>query len=130
MLELMQNFQAELSQQPLWVQIWVNWLAVLNSAAILFLFSRAETRWALVAWIVAISGVMSLFYLQGQGFTRLLGLGHIIAWTPLLIYLWRRRGAIFLTKPSGVYLHLLFVTNGISLAFDYTDLARYFMGQG
>jgi len=128
MLDLLQNFQTELSGQPAWVQIWVTWLGLINTAAVLFVFSRAETRWALVAWIIAASGVMGIFALQGQEMTRLMGLGHIIAWSPLLWYLWRRRGDIFLTHASGVYLHLLFLTNAISLAFDYVDFVRYFLG--
>lgn len=130
MLELFHNFQIASGELPGWVQIWITWLAFLNTASIFFIFARRETRWVLVAWIVAIIGVMGIFALQGQHMTRLMGLGHIIAWTPLLIYLWRRRGDIFLTQPSGIYLHLLFFTNAISLAFDYTDLVRYFLGHG
>jgi len=128
MLELFYNFQLGLSEQPAWVQFWVVWLGLINTASILFVFARAETRWVLVAWIVAFVGVMGIFALQGQQMTRLMGLGHIIAWTPLLWYLYRRRGDIFLTHASGVYLHLLFLTNGISLLFDYTDFVRYFLG--
>ena len=128
MLELIQNFQAEVGNQPAWVQIWVTWLALINTASILFVFARAETRWVLVAWVAAFAGVMTIYAFMG--FERILGLGHIVAWTPLLIYFWRRRGDIFLTQASGIYLHLLFLTNAISLAFDYVDLVRYFMGHG
>ena len=128
MMELMQNFLTQLQGMPLWVQIWVFWLGLLNTLSILFLFTRTETRWAFVAWIVAFVGVMGIFALQGQEMSRLTGLGHIIAWTPLMVYLWRRRGEIYLTRLSGVYLHLLFFTNGISLLFDYTDFVRFFLG--
>jgi hypothetical protein len=128
MLDLFHNFQMDVAGMATWVRIWLVWLAFINSASIFFVFTRPETRWVLVAWIAAVAGVMSLYYLQG--FTRLLGLGHIIAWTPLLWYLYRRRGEIFLTHTSGVYLHLLFFSNAISLLFDYTDLVRYFLGQG
>ena len=128
MMDLLQNFLVELNAQPAWVQIWVTWLALINSASIIFAFSRVEARWVLVAWVVAFTGVMTLFAIFG--FERILGLGHIIAWTPLLIYLYRRRGDIFLTHGSGIYLHLLFLTNAVSLAFDYVDLVRYFLGHG
>ncbi len=130
MIELMQNFMAQLTQMPLWIQIWVGWLTIINSFSIVFIFTRAETRWALVAWIVAASSVTAIFALQGQEMTRLSGLGHIIGWTPLLVYLWRRRGEIYLTHLSGIYLHLLFLTNFISLTMDYTDLVRFFLGHG
>lgn len=130
MLELFHNFQIASGELPGWVQVWMTWMALLNTASIFFVFTRAETRWVLVAWIIAVIGVMGIFALHGQEMTRLMGLGHIIAWTPLLIYLWRRRGDIFLTHTSGIYLHLLFLTNGISLLFDYVDLVRYFLGHG
>ena len=128
MLELMQNFQTDLGTQPVWVQIWVTWLALINSASVIFVFTRPETRWTLIAWIVAFCSVFGLYAIFG--FERILGLGHIIAWTPLLWYLWRRRGDNFLTHWSGIYLHLLFLTNLISLVFDYVDLVRYFLGHG
>ncbi len=64
------------------------------------------------------------------GFVRLLGFTHILAWTPLQIYLWRRR-EIIKVKPvqSRTFFAALFVINLIPLAFDYTDLARYILGE-
>lgn len=128
MLETFQNFSAEFANQPTWVVIWVNWFVLINTASVFFVFARAETRWVLVAWVAAVAGVMGLYSIFGM--ERILGLGHIIPWTPLLWYLWRRRGDIFLTHASGIYLHILFFTNAISLAFDYVDLVRYFLGHG
>ena len=125
MLEVFQNFQSELSGQPLWVQIWVYYLTLINLASIFFV-KRIEPRWVFVAFLFAATSMMVLFALQG--FTRLLGLGHIIFWTPLILYLWGRRGDIYLTRPSGIYLHLVFLTIVISLVFDYVDLVRYFLG--
>jgi len=64
------------------------------------------------------------------GYVRLLGITHIVVWTPFLIYLWRRREIIKAKPtPARVYFAALFVTNLISLAFDYTDLARYVLGE-
>ena len=132
MIDLMQNFLTQLQEMPLWVQIWVTWLGLINTLSVAFLFSRSRTeiRWTLLAWIVAFTTLMAIFALQGQEMSRLMGLGHIIAWTPLVIYLWRRRGEIYLTYSSGVYLHLLFLTNLISLMFDYVDFVRFFLGHG
>ncbi len=130
MFDLLNNFVIQLQQMPLWIQVWVVWLALINTASIIFFFTRAETRMVFFAWIFAGSGTFIVFYFQGQEMSRLMGLGHIIFWTPLLMYLWRRRGDIFLTRLSGVYLHLLFITNFISLLFDYTDFVRHLLGQG
>ncbi len=130
MMDLLTNFNTQMQDMPLWVQIWVTWLAIINTASIIFVFTRPETRMVLLAWVIAAASVLGIFYLQGQEMTRLMGLGHAIAWTPLLVYLWRRRGNIFMTNASGIYLHLLFITNFISLLFDYTDVVRFFLGHG
>ena len=128
MIDLMQSFMAQLAEMPMWIRVWVGWLGLINMLSIVFIFARAETRWAFLAMVVAVSLGTGIFALQGQEMTRLIGLAHIIAWTPLIVYLWRRRGEIYLTHLSGIYLHLLFLTISISLVFDYIDLVRFFMG--
>jgi integral membrane sensor domain MASE1 len=64
-----------------------------------------------------------------MGYVKLLGLPHIFVWTPLAIYfvtllrrpdvpVWPRR---VIVVALGTIL--------ISLAFDYTDVARYLLGE-
>lgn len=110
---------------PVWLQIWVGWLIVVNSAAVLFL-SRRPARWVLAAWLVNI-GLMTALA-QANGFNKLLGLSHVVVWTPLLIYLYRRRRREVLSSGSSSYerwIRVLFATNLLSLIIDYVDVARY-----
>ncbi len=68
-----------------------------------------------------------------NGYNRLLGLFHVVCWTPLLIYLWKNRprenrdasGAAALYPR---WLRTLFITDLASLAVDYIDVLRYLLG--
>ena len=115
----------EILAQPLYLQLWILWLVVVNSASLFFL-RRIEARWVLVAWII--NAILMTVLFEWQGFTRLLGLSHIVCWTPLLIYLgkqkvYRRRGQMYAT-----WLKALFWSDLVALAIDYADVARYLLG--
>ena len=113
--------------QPLWLQIWVGWMGLINFGGALAFIKRAEAKWVLAA-IIAAAIMMSWLYDQ-IGYQRLLGLPHVIFWTPLLIYLWRRRAQWDLSRLSGKWLLILFATNLTSLVIDYIDVARYLSGE-
>jgi hypothetical protein len=125
MMELMQAFMSEVEKQPLWVQIWLNILGAVNIAAVFFIFKSR------LAWIVAGAIALSFFgimYLYSEfGYVRLLGLPHIVFWTPMLLYFWKIVPGL---EPSLLkkYLFLVMGINFISLLFDYVDVARYFLG--
>lgn len=118
---------SQIMEQPPAILYWVYWLMIINTASILFIIHRVEARWTLAAWLL--NGIIIMPYLYDQfGFVRLLGLAHIIVWTPLLVYLLQRRAHFALPSITGIYFWLLIVTNAVSLGFDYVDLARYFLG--
>ena len=123
-MEILTGFLNEFSQQPLWVQIWVNFLGAVNFAAVFFIRSHLG-RIVLVAIILAAIGLLALY--SQFGYVRLLGLPHIVLWTPMLVYFWKEMPKL---APSRLltYLRVLTTTNFISLLFDYVDVARYFLG--
>jgi hypothetical protein len=116
----------DMMMQPLWVQIWIGWLGAINIAAVFFL-NRPEARWVLAALFTAaviMSGVHTVF-----GYQRILGLGHVLAWTPLLIYLLRRRRKWGRDRLPGKWIAAVFTTDLISLAIDYADVIRFTLGE-
>ncbi len=115
----------EILAQPAWLQLWILWLVVVNTASLFFL-RRHEARWVLAAWLANAVLITALF--EWGGYTRFLGLSHVICWTPLLIYLWRRRSAWSGHGRFSIWIRALFLTNLISLAIDYLDVARYLLG--
>ncbi len=126
--ELAAAFSEEIRQGPLWVQIWVNWMALMMVLTIPFAFVRVEARWAVLAMLLIFPTMMFLY--AQFGYQRILGLGHIPYWTPLLVYLLARRDK-WRVKESigGKWLALFTLTISISLLFDYADVIRYLIGE-
>ena len=128
MLELINNYEAELANAPLWVRYWLDFMGIVMILSVPFAFVRKEARWVLLAF-VAIQPLGLLFYYL-WGFQKILGASHFLPWIPLVIYLWNRREHWKVRETvSGKWLALVFLTVSISLAFDITDTVRYLLGQ-
>ncbi|MFQ5664861.1 MAG: hypothetical protein ACE5I7_00355 [Candidatus Binatia bacterium] len=119
------DFIGHLLREPAWLQMWVAWMVILNSASIVFL-RRREARWVLSAWIANMIFMSILFAVNG--FNRLLGLSHVLWWTPLVIYLWRRLPALERSGAFAAWLRILLVTDTLSLVVDFSDVIRYLLG--
>lgn len=113
--------------QPAWLVAWVGWLMVVNTLSVVFV-KHVAARWVLAAWI-GNALTMTLLHIE-FGFTRILGLSHVIWWTPLLIYLWRTGAWRPLTGAARYWVLALLLTNAASLVIDYVDVIRYFTGDG
>jgi len=130
------SFEEHIANGPQWIHWWIIWMMFINIAALLFIVRWQDGRILLghietIAIIAAIGAafVFMSWLFEQFGYVRLLGLGHIPFWTPLAIYLWTRlphhpRKSIF-----GIYLRVFLATILISLAFDYTDVVRYLIGE-
>ena len=110
---------------PLWLQAWIAWMGLVNFTAVLFL-RRVEARWALAAFAGA--GIFMSILVELNGFNRLLGLGHVVFWTPLVVYLARRRWHLERDGTFSRWVTVLLATNTLSLVVDYVDVIRYLLG--
>ena len=124
------TFQDATAQLPTWVQIWLN-ILLLGAFILPFsLFIWKQTRLAALLTLLA-SGIASFTIITmfaSLGLVRLLGLPHIILWTPLVVYLiTQSRRADMPNIPKWI-LRVVFTTIIISLVFDYYDVIRYFLG--
>ena len=129
MQELMSAWSADIAKQPQWVQVWLDiMMVVLLGLSAVFSFVRAEARWVLAGFLL---GAVAMLGLYSQiGYSRLLGLAHVIFWTPVLIYLLRRRAKWRLKETwSGKWNALAALVMTVSLAFDYSDVARWLLGE-
>lgn len=122
---------------PAWVHAWVIWMGVINIAAVLFLVrwkgKKLRFGYLEAAAILAVLVPMAVFmdWLFGQvGYVRLLGLPHVLFWTPLAVFLWTRLKRHPQKSVFGIYLRIILATIIISLLFDYTDVVRHLMGDG
>ena len=87
---------------------------------------ETKDREKIAAGLSALAVMLILISFLGYG--RHLGLGHVLFWTPLAIYLWKRRPLWNVSGSwSGKWIAVLFVTITVSLIFDYIDVVRYLL---
>ena len=125
------TFERAVGTLPLWVQYWVY---VQFFGAFLLPLVLLIWRESRIAGLIALgcgvgAGLATNALYNAMGYTKLIGLGHILFWTPLAIYLvWRLRQGEMRPWPKWIMLAVL-ATLVVSLAFDYADCARYLLGE-
>jgi len=127
-MEIFSQFMTEMqANSPTWVIVWVNFMVAILALAIPFSFSYREATWILLGSVLGMIGTIVAYSLFG--FTRLLGLGHIIFWTPTLIYIITVRGWKTYSKTLfSRWLIVAAIVMGVSLMFDVIDLLRWILG--
>ena len=112
---------------PLVWKLWVFWMMTVNTASIVFCWKNIEARFILGVWIP--NGIMMSFLAEQVGYVRLLGVSHIIWWTPLVAYLIMRRKHLEVGTIYGKWVYTVLITNAASLVVDYIDVIRYLAGE-
>ena len=125
------SFEEALATQPAWVQIWVTIMGLVIAVSVVAMLIHAPTRRDAVIVAVAMAAtVAAMQWLYAKvGYVRLLGIVHVVIWTPLVIYLWRRLSDPRIASPFRQLICLFLATLIVSLAFDYADVARYLLGE-
>ena len=112
-------------RSPWRVKLWLAALLAVNMVAPLAFLHTMEAQVVLVA--LAASAALMVVLTALSGFSRLLGLGHVL-WFPLVAWLWTRLDGIPPDDAFGLWVRALIVLNSISLAIDVADVARYALG--
>ena len=130
-MDAFQAFDADVRLLPQWVQIWMDIIGISLFASIVALLIGATTRKLglyVLATIVATVAIMVFMHAQ-MGMVRLLGIVHVVLWTPMVYILWRRLKS---DPPGKIYsaaIVLLIVIASLALVFDYYDVARWILGE-
>jgi len=120
-------FLQDVDAAPQWVQLWLLFMGVVLALSIPFAAKCAEARWALLVMALSAPAMITLHHMVG--YVRLLGIVHVVLWTPFVIYLWGRRAQWRVRDSlSGKWIVLLFSTMIVSLVFDYADVVRWILG--
>lgn len=126
-MDVLENFIRDMQAGPVWVSVWVSFMGVVLLLAVPFAIKRAEARWTIIA-MFCVFPLMMWFYSR-FGYQRVLGMAHVIFWTPLVIYFWLRRCEWRVKETlGGKWILVVFITMCTSLVIDYVDVIRYFMG--
>lgn len=113
------------------MKIWVKvWLFALNGVflAALFLVPSPLARIVLVAYVASGPILIAFAFLEG-GLSRITGIGHLIPWIPLLVWLPIHLASTDLGPMSMIYVALLFAMCAICLALDVHDVWRWYRGE-
>jgi hypothetical protein len=104
--------------------VWMGLLGLVNIGGGLFFIRTMEGQLALACMMAAFL-IMWGIYIK-KGFVRLLGLGHLIAWTPQVAWYIQVVG-----DKTGWFQYWLISAifiNGLCLAIDFVDVVRYSLG--
>jgi hypothetical protein len=125
------TLQEAIAQQPAWIGYWLDWLLfgafILPVALLIWRQSRVT---AVASVVASLAGGWATGWLYDKmGYVKLLGLPHIIVWTPLAIYLVLQIRRTDMPKWPRWIMGVVLASILISLAFDYTDVLRYLLGE-
>ena len=119
------KFNQGIMKMPVHWQLWLMVLITFNLVIPLFLLSHVEAQ---VVVGVLVASLMLFTVLTARfGFTRLLGLGHIL-WFPLIYFLWTRLEQSLADDIFGIWIRVLITLNAASLVIDVVDVIRYMAG--
>lgn len=127
-MELFERFyQDVLARSPEWKLIWLQVMGGTLSIAILFGLFRHEARAIVLGILMGLA--MTLVVYSQFGFTRIIGVGQILFWTPTLFYMASLQGTATVTRTwFGRWLWLAIAVMAAALMLSYGDLIRYMMG--
>ncbi|MBO6689637.1 MAG: hypothetical protein JJ919_14280 [Henriciella sp.] len=127
-MELFERFFEDvLTRSPEWKLILLQVLGGTLSIAVLFGLVRHEARAIVFGTMM---GLAMTFVVYSQfGFTRIIGVGQILFWTPTLFYMASLQGTVTVSRTwFGRWLWIAIAVMGVTLALSYGDLFRYMMG--
>ena len=119
------KFNKGVMKMPVQWQLWLLLLVCVNLIIPLFFIDRLEARLVVGAFLGSV--LLMTILTAVSGFTRLLGLGHIL-WLPLLYFLWTRLDQIPGDDLFGIWVRTLMMLNAVSLVIDAADVIRYVAG--
>jgi len=107
------------------VKTWLLLLVAANAVAPLLFLQRVEAQAVLAAMMIG--GTLMSLLTARFGFTRILGLGHIL-WIPLVGWLAFRLGQIPADDAFGMWIRGVMLLNTVSLMIDTADVVRFAAG--
>jgi hypothetical protein len=112
---------------PGWVKVWLLALNAVFLSATAFVPSDLA-QVVLVAYVASGPLLAGFAFIEG-GLTRAMGLGHLLPWTPMLVWLLDALGRGVLPPAQAIYALCLTAAIIVCLGFDLADLVRWWRGE-
>ncbi|QDT96472.1 hypothetical protein [Gimesia aquarii] len=120
------KFNKGVMSMPKPIKAWLFVLIFFNGFAPILFLHHTEAQAALAALFGA--ALLMSFLTARFGFTRILGLGHIL-WIPFVGWLAMRVSQIPADDSFGFWVRGIMVVNSLSLIMDAIDVIRYAKGE-
>jgi hypothetical protein len=114
-----------------WQTVWLYWMSfAIIVTPLVLVFAKATRLDAVIVFLTNIAMLVGMGWVYEQiGYVRLLGIVHVILWTPLFIYLFLRAKNGEMPLLCRLIIWMFVATLAVSLVFDYTDVVRYLLGE-
>ena len=106
-------------------RLWCVWLVGVNLACLYFI-THVEAQ--VVLAVTAVAVVAQTLIYQRIGFTRILGITHVL-WVPMFVWMATRTGTIAAEPALAHWLVLLLATNMVAMVVDTIDAVRFLRGE-
>lgn len=129
MNELMEQLNQQMAVLPQWIHYWMRWMLFIFLTAVVFVGKHKASRYVLLTFVLTMPVGVLVFYITSHA--HLLGIAHLILWTPLLFGLIKheiKREDFSFKTIYGLWLGLLMMTISISLVFDIRDIVMVLLG--
>jgi len=114
-----------------WQTVWLYWMSfAITVTPLVLILSKATRLDAVIVFLTNLAMFIGMSWVYDQmGYVRLLGIVHVILWTPLFIYLFLRAKNAEMPLLCRLIMWMFAATLAVSLVFDYTDVVRYLLGE-
>ncbi len=114
-----------------WMTAWLYWMAfAIAITPLVLVFSKRTRLDALIVFLTNLAMFIGMGWIyEVMGYVRLMGIVHVILWTPLFIYLFLRAKNGEMPLACRLVMWMFAATLAVSLVFDYTDVARWLLGE-
>ncbi len=111
--------------------VWLYWMSfAITITPLVLIFSKATRLDAVIVFLANLAMLVGMSWVYDQmGYVRMLGIVHVVLWTPLFVYLVYRARKGEMPLPCRLVMWMFAATLAISLVFDYTDVVRYLLGE-
>ena len=111
--------------------VWLYWMSFANAITpLVLIFSKATRLDAVIVFLTNLAMFVGMAWIYEQmGYVRMMGIVHVILWTPLFIYLFLRAKNGEMPLLCRLVMWMFAATLAVSLVFDYTDVVRYLLGE-
>ena len=111
--------------------VWLYWMSfAIAITPLVLIFSKATRLDAVIVFLTNLAMFVGMAWIYEQmGYVRMMGIVHVILWTPLFVYLFLRAKNGEMPLLCRLVMWMFAATLAVSLAFDYTDVVRYLLGE-